>query len=200
MHQVLVVVQLVGVAAVALCALCVYLLTCDPKLRIVHGIEHATIKVLEASGVPVPSGQAERGGFVLELPDHVVVGDEEIAAAAASAIARLRAGEAWLAYDRECGTVHGCRFVLPPVAAGAAAWVAEALGLPEPLALVFALGLAVAAYCARRPIGVGLQRVATVSTRFASAIVTGVESRRRAGGLQITVGLRILRDPRSVAG
>jgi hypothetical protein len=148
----------------------------------------------------VPCRAIERGGFVLELPGDVVVGDEEIAAAAGEAIARLHAGEAWLAYDRECGTVHGCRFALPPVAAGAAAWVAEVLGLPEPLAPVFALGLAVAAYLARRPIGVGLQRVATVSTRFASAVVTGVESRRRAGGLRITVGLRILRDPRSVAG
>ena len=198
MHHVLVVVQLLGIAAVALTALCVYLLACDPKLRIVHGIEHATAKLLEEGGVPVPSAQSERGGFVLELASDADVRDDEVARAAGEAIARLRAGETRLAYDRDCGTVHGCRFALPPIAAGAAAMGAGALGLPELFTLALAAGLAAAAYLARRPVGMFLQRVATVSTRFAAATVTCVESRPHAGGLRITVGLRILRDPRSV--
>lgn len=200
MHLALVVVQIAGIAAIALSAVCVYLLACDPKLRIVHGIEHATAKLLEADGVPVPSAQAERGGFVLELAGDVAVRDEEVARAAGEAIARLRAGETGLAYDRDCGTVHGCRFALPPIAAGVAALVAGALGLPELLALALAAALAVAAYLARRPAGMYLQRVATVSTRFAAASVTEVERRSHAGGLRITVGLRIFRDPRSLAG
>jgi len=96
--------------------------------------------------------------------------------------------------------VHGCRFALPPVAAAAAATTAGVLGLPELLALALAIGLAAAAYLARRPVGMFLQRVATVSTRFAAASVTEVASRPHAGGLRITVGLRIFRDPRSLAG
>jgi hypothetical protein len=186
--------------AVAFSAACLYVLACDPKTRIVHGLEHATIRLLEAGGVPVPTAQSDRGGFELDIPGDVAVRDDEVAAAAFEAIARVRAGEAGLAYDPECGTVHGCRFALPPIAAGAAATAADVLGLAEPLALALAGGLAVAAYFARRPFGLFLQRVATVSTKFASATVTDVESTPHRGGVRITVGLRIFRDPRSVAG
>ena len=197
-HNVVLALQIAGVAALAFSVMCVYLLACDPKLRIVHGIEHATARLLEEGGLPVPRAQAERGGFVLELFGDAAIGGDEIAAVAGEAIARLCAGETRLAYDPECGTVHGCRFVLPPLAAGAAAAASEALGLSEPLALALALALAVAAYLARRPVGMFLQRVATVSTRFAAATVTEVESRAHADGLRITVGLRIFRDPRSI--
>ena len=199
MHHVLLLVQLAGAMAVVFGAVCLYVLACDPKTRIVHGLEHATIRILEAGGVPVPTAQSERGGFELDIPGDFAVRDEEVAAAAAEAIARVRAGEARLAYDPECGTVHGCRFVLPPLAAGAVAAVADLLGLPDPLALVLAVALAVAVYLAHRSIGLFLQRVATVSTKFAAASVTDVESRPHRGGLRITVGLRIFRDPRSLA-
>ncbi len=147
--------------------------------------------------MPVPSAQSERGGFVLELAGDVAVRDEEVARAAGEAIARLRAGETGLAYDRDCGTVHGCRFALPPIAAGVAALAAGALGLPGCSRSPSRPRSPWPRTLARRPAGMFLQRVATVSTRFAAASVTEVERRPHAGGLRITVGLRIFRDPRS---
>ncbi len=87
------------------------------RIRRHHGIEHATLQVLaEQNPRRSLAGYSDAQGFW-------VVGDvptEELEAAVAQAIARMKAGETGLAIHPHCGT----NYVASGMAAGGLAWLA----------------------------------------------------------------------------
>lgn len=128
------------------------------RIRRHHGIEHATLQVLaERNPHRSLAGYSDAEGFwvVGELPT------EELEAAVAQAIARLKAGEKGLAIHPHCGT----NFVASGLAAGSLAWLAM---LPSrgrrraerwPLVVV----LVTFAFILSQPLGPWLQAKVTTS-------------------------------------
>lgn len=86
------------------------------RIRRNHGLEHATMKVLNLRFPKLSlGGMSSPHGFT-------IVGDvtsEDVADAAIEALKRLRAGESELAQHPNCGT----NFAIPGAFAGLAAWL-----------------------------------------------------------------------------
>jgi hypothetical protein len=153
----------------------------DPRIRILHGLEHATINVLEQRGIPVCSGVTirVRGRGLFDLAfvndgtnaEHVAA----IRGATLEAIRRLRGGEHALAYDPRCGTSYLVGRLVVVLATAAAATLALALGAPYGYAYVGIVVAMLLAWRGARPLGLAAQRAFTVSHRFASARVDAVE-------------------------
>jgi uncharacterized protein DUF6391 len=154
----------------------VWALARDRRVRILHGLEHATIRVLEERGATIAEGRTHARSFTIRMPrdkqfehTHVVV------AAANAAIARIARGETRLAYSPQCGTslVAARLFVaLAIVGAGIAAMIG---GVPHGFMFAGTVVAVVLADRAARPFGMFAQRAWTVSTAFASARVVRVE-------------------------
>ena len=125
-----------------------------------HGLEHATMKVLNNK---IPSRNL---GGVSSPQGFTIIGDvsaEEVADAAIEALKRLRAGEADLAIHPNCGT----NFAVPGAFAGLAAWLGT-LGSGKrfkeklerlPLMIVLATAALVLTY----PLGPKVQERFTIS-------------------------------------
>lgn len=169
--------------------------------RVIHGIEHATMNVLEERKVAVRSGLTSHGMFAIELPhdgtsyEHLEI---TVRDAATDAISRIRFGEHTLAYDRRCGTSLLVGYALLAVAIIGAGIAALIVGAPSGLTFAFTVGAAFLAKALSGRAGLAAQRWLTVSTDFASAVVTHVEKRVSSDGDTLTaiVMIDVIPKPR----
>jgi Zn finger protein HypA/HybF involved in hydrogenase expression len=170
--------------------------------RVIHGLEHATVAVLEERGVHVRAGQTSHGMFALEL-DHDGTLYENLETtvrdATTDAISRIRFGEHTLAYHRQCGTSMLVGIALLGLAIVGVGIAALILGAPSGLTFAFSVMAAFAVRAIHHPIGFAAQRWLTVSTNFASAVVTHVEKRVSSDGHTLTaiVMIDVVPKPRA---
>ncbi len=143
-----------------------------------HGLEHATLKVLNQRYPHVAmGGVSSPQGFV-------IVGDvntEDVADAAIEALKRLRAGEKELAIHPNCGT----NFAVPGMFAGLAAWLGT-LGSGKSMKqklerLPLAMMLATLALMLTQPLGPIIQKKFTTSGDPQKLELDRVETTLRAG-------------------
>lgn len=157
--------------------------------RVIHGLEHATAKVLEERGITIWSGLTHHGMFTLDLPhDGRTYEDLEttVRDAATDAISRIRFGERTLAYDRRCGTSLLVGYALLAIAVVGAGLGALIAGTPVGITFALTVGAAFLSRAIARRTGLAAQRWLTVSTDFSSAVVTHVEKRVSSDGNTLT--------------
>lgn len=140
-----------------------------------HALEHATIHVItQADPRRSVAGHSDAGGFWL-------LGNLETEAVRQSvndALARLRAGEHWLAIHPNCGTNLVTAGALSGLAGGLAMRGASRRG-EWAERLPFAILLSTFALLVARPIGTRLQQRVTTSTDLASLqVITITRSQR----------------------
>ena len=165
----------------------------DREARVLHGLEHATISVLEERGVPVVHGYTQRRvGFVVALegeqPREV---SSVIRAAAETAIARVRAGDRSLMYAPDCNTtavVAAVTFWAMLVVGGACGL---ALGASAAAAFAVTVTLGHIRAATRRPLGLLAQRLFTVGAPFTSACVIDIRPFERRGEPQFEVRVAV---------
>lgn len=170
--------------------------------RVIHGLEHATAKVLEERGVAVGNGLTSHGMFALEFPHDGTLYEHfetTVRDAATDAISRIRFGEQDLAYDRRCGTSYLVGLSLLAVAVVGVGVAALILGVPSGLTFAYSVIAVVAGRLLRDPLGLAAQRWLTVSTTFSSAVVTHVEKRVSSDGHTLTaiVMIDVVPKPRA---
>jgi hypothetical protein len=168
--------SLCWLGAVVLGSVAIRALARDRKIRVLHGLEHATMTVLEEQGLELRKGHTYDGYFVLEVEHDGRWWErsEIVRAAGEDAIRRIIAGETGLAYDPRCGT---CRLVAKSLVAFAiAAGGIAALLIDVRFAAVMwtTIALIALATLVSRPLGLWAQRAWTVSTALAAASVTKV--------------------------
>lgn len=166
----------------------------DRRIRALHGLEHATAHLLERQGQHLLGGRTHSRGFRLGAGADLSGAGGALAvvrAAAEEAIARLRAGEERLAFHPRCGSTWlvGVGLAAIGTLCFAAVGLAGALSLPAMVAVALA-GIAVPTLLVR-PLGLLLQRVATVEPRFAAATVTGVQRVALEGGFGYEVEVEL---------
>lgn len=169
--------------------------------RVIHGLEHATSKVLEERGVTVRSGQTSTGMFTLHVDNDGSLFEHfeaMVRDAATDAISRIRFGEHALARDRRCETSVLVGFLAISVAVIGGGLAALILGASPGLTFAASVIAIAAARAMARPLGLAAQRL-TVSTTFASAVVTHVERRVSADGDTLTaiVMIDVIPKPRA---
>jgi hypothetical protein len=174
---------LLGVWYVALAFAIVQLLIAVPwprlpdDLRVVHGLEHATIAILLARGLDVVRGRSSAGWFSITTLRGERTAQELAAVVREStedAIRRIRLGERALAYHPRCGARSVIANTWAPCVAGAFALLAS-LWLAQWLAIVFAVALGAGMWLAAGWLAIAVQRWRTVSTGFADAVVSAVD-------------------------
>ena len=148
----------------------------DRTTRIIHGLEHATIRILLDEGSIVYGGLTHTGFFEIHLHRE---GKEEhqaatVRAAVKAAVRRIRAGERGLAYHPQCGT----SLLVAVTVLALMALSSAAIGLfvdlrPQTLLAVGGAYVGVL-LVGVRPLGWLAQRFLTVSTSFRSARVLRV--------------------------
>lgn len=152
----------------------------DRRFRMAHGLEHATIAVLEADNVSVVHGYTHaHDRFVVALEAGQAHRLDAVRDAITAAIRRIRAGERSLAYNRRCGTSQAITAV--------SLWCVYVsimlltLILGGSTALFFALSvIALRIWLAcHEELGLLVQRLRTVDTEFSSATVVEVRESRR---------------------
>lgn len=151
------------------------------RIRRNHGLEHATIHVLNKKYPEIPfAGVSSARGFTL-------IGDvptEEVALAAIEALKKMRAGQSDLAYHPNCGT----NFAVSGLFAGLAAWLGM-LGSGKKIKhqierLPLVILLATTAFILTRSWGPQLQKEITTSGEPGGLELTRVETSVR-GGMRI---------------
>jgi len=202
--QLLVIAQLLGLVVVGL------ILVAAPqvrglfghRMRILHGLEHATAKVLAERGLDVRSGVTQAGQFLLVLDHDGRTWEQldEIRDAARDAIRRVIAGEHGLAYHERCGTSYVVALCLHAIAIVGAGLGAYALGAPTGLLWAATVGAGAIVRVVARRTGLLVQRWLTVSTDLAHATVTRVERRVTSSGDRLEVVVAIDVEPRAREG
>ena len=177
----------------------------DRRTRVIHGIEHTTVNLLERRGFRLRGGLTEHGLFNLWVLSERPRGSKRyldrggadaVRRACNFAIRLLRRGNTRFAFDRRCGTTWLTEFILGEIGILAALVIGvvahlDARGLMILLTAQFLL-LAVGS----RPIGWALQRLLTVSTRFERARVTRVQRRVESdAAIRFIVHLRVETEP-----
>lgn len=151
------------------------------RIRRNHGLEHATIHVLNKKYPEIPfAGVSSARGFTL-------IGDvptEEVALAAIEALKKMRAGQADLAYHPNCGT----NFAVSGLFAGLGAWIGM-LGSDKKFKsklerLPLVILLATVAFILTRSWGPRIQKEITTSGEPDGLELTRVETSVR-GGMRI---------------
>jgi len=148
------------------------------RIRRNHGLEHATIHVLNKKYPEISfSGLSSSRGFTLigEVPT------EEVALAAIEALKKLRSGQSGLAYHPNCGT----NFAISGLFAGLAAWVGM-LGSDKKFKsklerLPLVILLATMAFIFTRSLGPRMQKEITTSGQPGDLELTRVETAVRGG-------------------
>jgi hypothetical protein len=143
------------------------------RVRILHGLEHATIAVLHERGVFVPRGLTYDRMFELELAseDGARTTEEMIATACDAAIARVKRGEHALVFTKDCGTSLVVGWMLVALVIAGVGAVALAYHVATGYAFAGTVALFVLARRLTGPLGLFAQRAFTVSPHFASARV-----------------------------
>ena len=155
------------------------------RMRRNHALEHATIHILTQRNPYLRLvGRTGLRGFYL----YGEVETEEVASAASEALARLQAGERYLAIHPRCGTNLATAGVL----AGLASFIALSERRKSRLAqLPQVLLAATAAVIVAQPLGLALQEYVTTSTDLKGVTIEGV--RRQVRG-NVTVHEVIVRS------
>jgi hypothetical protein len=147
----------------------------DARTRSLHGLEHATIAVLEQRGIPVNAGVTLTGLFDLEIASERGATVEQVRDATHTAIRRVASGEHALVYSVRCGTSYIVGLLVMAVAIAGTGALALAYHVPTGYAFAGTVAAVLAARIASRRLGLLAQRMMTVSPRFASAHVGEVE-------------------------
>ncbi len=156
----------------------------DPRTRICHGLEHATLAVLdEQLQIPLHGFTHGQDRFIVASPaGGLELG--RVCDAATQAIARVQAGERSLIYTHHCGTSDLISAATLWVMFLAIAAVAGLLGSSGPVYFLIG-GLLLRVWLATHgAIGLLSQRLFTVSHQFDSAAVTFVRSINSISGWQ----------------
>jgi len=148
------------------------------RIRRNHGLEHATIHVLNKKYPEIPfAGVSSARGFTL-------IGDvptEEVALAAIEALKKMRAGQSDLAYHPNCGT----NFAVSGLFAGLGAWLGM-LGSDKKIKhqlerLPLVILLATTTFILTRSLGPRIQKEITTSGEPGDLELTRVETSVRGG-------------------
>lgn len=144
----------------------------DRKVRVLHGLEHGCVAILEEKGFRPRSGATREGNFSIVVEDETP--PEAVLAATREAVRRFSRGDTELAYSPYCGTSMIVGITMFAVIIVGITLGAIVFGIGAGPAFLGAAVLGVIAQMAWRPLGLLAQRTLTVSTRFARAIVTKV--------------------------
>jgi hypothetical protein len=147
------------------------------RVRILHGLEHATAAVLEEQG------------------DGAKTAEPDIEAAATAAIARVQAGERSLVYSPRCGTSFLVGWLLVATAVASVGAIALAMHLAHGYAFALTVVLVAVARRVHERIGLAAQRAVTVSGSFASARVVKVSREVSARGDEVTYWVHVEVEP-----
>ena len=176
----------------------------DLRTRAIHGIEHATVNLLERRGFKLRGGLTENGLFNLWLLSDRPVGGERppdggivaVRHACKVAIRLLRRGSTRLAFDRRCGTTWVTLFILSALATIGAIVVGLVAHIELRDFMLLVGGLLLLLGVGSRPIGWILQRTLTVSTRFERARITRIQRRIEPDdAIRFIVHLRVVLKP-----
>lgn len=167
------------------------------RVRILHGLEHATIAVLGERDIVVPRGLTYDRMFELELgsDDGARTNEEMIAAACDAAIARVQRGEHALVFTTYCGTSLVVGWLLVGLAVSGAGAIALALHVATGYAFAATVGMFALARRLTGPIGLFAQRAFTVSPHFASARVRAVYREVTPNGRHVVYTVRVDVEP-----
>ncbi len=190
----LLIVQIVaalGVVAVALLVPAVRDLARDQRVRVLHGLEHATIRILQARGAHIRSGTTRDHHFTIVADNDGSVFLAGVKRAATEAIERIRAGEHALAYHEGCGTSAMVGLALVSLGLAGVGIAAAVLGWSLAIELPATIVVWIAARAARQPLGLLAQRTLTVSTNLASAAVRSVKRNDDDAGRCVTFTVAI---------
>ena len=143
----------------------------DHHTRVIHGLEHACLKLLERRGFKHRGGQTHEGFFEIEIKNDGRASIEAVRQATYEAMTRLAHGETSLALDPRCGTslmvgiaVVSALIIISTIAAFLA-------GVPAGILAAGTATASVLAWLGSRPLGLLAQRTLTVSTGFVGALV-----------------------------
>ncbi|HET9988001.1 MAG TPA: DUF6391 domain-containing protein [Kofleriaceae bacterium] len=167
------------------------------RMRILHGLEHATIAVLRERDIVVPRGLTYDRMFELELAgeDGARTDAEMIATACDAAIARVKRGEHALVFTEYCGTSLVVGWLLVALAVSGAGALALVYHVATGYAFAGTVALFVLARRLTGPLGLFAQRMFTVSPRFASARVRGVDREVTPDGRRVVYTVRVDVEP-----
>src|SRR5262249_57664637 len=174
----------------------------DRRTRVTHGLEHATIHVLQEMGAEVRHGLTIRNTFMIELDNDGRNWDRyhDVLTATLAAIGRITAGERGIAYAPDCGTSLMVGYAVWAIAVFAAGVAAAILGVPIGITFAGTVAAALAARLSKRALGLAAQHWLTVSTDFVSASHVRVARDLIAAGTRVvfTVTLDVVvRDDRA---
>jgi hypothetical protein len=169
----------------------------DERTRIVHGLEHATLALLEERNVASGGGVsfANRFEIYFHHDGHVVHLDDAIRTAANDAIRLVHGGRRELAYSPLCGTSYLVGIVALSLAVAAVAGVAVVSGAATGYVFAAMVAAGALARVAARPLGLAAQRALTVSTRFASARVGAIEREISVDGARVYYSVAVDVEP-----
>lgn len=143
----------------------------DRRTRVIHGLEHACLKLLERHGCEARGGQTHDGFFEIEVVNDGRAAVHTVRQATYEAMTRLAHGEASLALDPRCGTSLMVGVALVSALIVGAAVIGFVAGAPPGILAASTAVIALLTWWASRPLGLLAQRTLTVSTCFASAAV-----------------------------
>ena len=172
----------------------------DRGTRVIHGLEHATLAVLDQRGVTTYGGLTARGHFVIEIGNGSQATAGLVRDAIHEAMRRTREGETRLLYSWHCGTslMVALLAVSLAIVGGGIAGVVAGLSVNVIVGLV-ALAIVLAAIAAR-PLGLLAQRFLTVSAGYATLRTGKIASEVAASGdrARFLVEVRV-DDPRDAS-
>ncbi len=162
----------------------------DRRIRIIHGIEHATVVMLLRRGFQVTHGQTDKGYFKVWLQtdrregkkNPTIAATDAVRRACLKAIVRLRKEKWSLAIRRKCGTTWAVLFSLASLAAVTTVALGLFTNLKPSAVLTLAGVLVVALGIGSRPLGYLLQRTMTVGVDFRHAKVKRIIRRIEESG------------------
>ena len=154
-------------------------LAADRVTRIIHGLEHAAIKIMERDGQPALGGLTRKGFFEVYVSSESANPGQAklIRRSTSEAIRRVRDGERRLAFDRRCGTSLLIAVLLVALAALASGVVGLFMHLRPQVVLAIGVGFVALVVVGARPLGLLAQRLLTVSTALRSARVLRIVRR-----------------------
>ena len=143
------------------------------KTRVIHGLEHATIAILNERGIRTCGGETREGRFKLyfSVDSSSEVSAGAVREATEDAIERIDTGEIELAYSDECGTSARVASLLWWCSTIIAAILGLGGGLGTVPTVLFLAGVASIQLLLLRPLGILAQRLLTVSTDVRGAKV-----------------------------
>jgi hypothetical protein len=146
------------------------------RIRRNHGLEHATLHVLGRRFPQLPlAGHSDVSGFWIIGE----VSTDDLMAAIAEALQRMRNGESRLAIHPNCGTNFATGGVLAGAAAGLAMLGAGRRVRSQLDRLPLAIMLATAALILAQPLGLKLQEVVTTSGEPGDLRVVEIRQQKR---------------------